>query len=100
MPKINVKSDSASPAYLSFPDGNEYTGEDAESRQQQGGKWCQRVTTISWVKEGHLEIGVAEVDTSTGGVIKGTFMTLDRVAANRLIRGVQQGRNAVFGKDA
>jgi len=99
MPKINTYSEE-NPAFLRMPDGNEYYPPESDKYQQQGGVWLRRNVSVSWVKEKYLELGVSSKDISTDWVSEGTFITLDRVSANRIIRALQEGRNGAFGKDA
>lgn len=99
MAKVMTFSDE-SPAFLRMPDGNEYYADEAVKHEGQEGKWLRRGVSISWVKDGHLEIGMGTFDTSKEQPVEGTWITLDRTSANRLIRVLRNGRDAAFGQDA
>ena len=102
MPK-EVIYDSGGP-YLLTKDGNELDknspGVEAALKADPDAKWRQRGVHAGWLKDCHVEIGVASFDPSREMPRDGVFTGLDRAGVNRLIRALRKARDAAFGSDA
>lgn len=100
MPKEITYTDA--PAYLAMPDGSEYSegSAEAEAAANSGGKWQRRGVHVGWVKDRHVEVGVAQFDPSRERASEGVFLSLDRAGINRLIRSLRKARDAAYGSDA
>lgn len=102
MPKEIIWSDSK-PFYIT-PNGGEHRVDLAEEiplpEGTDTGRVHQRGVKVGWNKKCYVEVGIAQLDTSTEMVENGIFLSLDRDGCNQLIRAVQRARNSAFGRDA
>lgn len=102
MPKQLIYSADA-PPFLRTPDGYEYPTngpQAAEHQHDEGAKFYQRGVHVGWMRDRHVEVGVAMFDPSREMPSEGTFLLLDRAACNRLITALRKARDSAYGRDA
>jgi len=92
-------------SFLLLPNGDEIPEADFDPLKKEGteyeeGKWRRRGVQVSWLKDRHVEIGVASFDPSREMPSDGVFITMTREGLNRHIRALQRAGRAAFGQDA